>query len=177
MKTLAILSALIFLVGCNAKGNKTNIEIINNMMDQVSVKSQDWVPEDGDKPQMRMPPAGTVPRGYTPYKYADDSVAAERQPNPLAGDNSPETLELGRKNYDIYCAVCHGASGDGSGTVAERFTIKPRNLINAEAKAYSDGRIYYAITAGRGVMGAYASQIPSEKARWAIVNYVRTLQR
>ena len=54
---------------------------------------------------------------------------------------------------------------------------KPRNLLSAEAKAYTDGRMYHAITAGRGVMGSYAGQIPDEKTRWAVVNYVRTLQR
>ena len=49
--------------------------------------------------------------------------------------------------------------------------------MSAEALAYSDGRIYQAITAGKGVMGSYMSQITEAKTRWAVVNYVRTLQK
>ena len=55
--------------------------------------------------------------------------------------------------------------------------VKPRNLIIPESKAYSDGRIYHAITAGKGVMGSYASQITDANRRWAVVNYVRSLQK
>jgi mono/diheme cytochrome c family protein len=168
---------LAFLTACNAGGNNTNIEWIQNMMDQVSIKSQDWNPAEGDKVQMRMPPPGTVARGHAPYKYANDSVAAEKQPNPLAGNNDPATLEKGRKYYDIYCLVCHGDKGAGDGPVAEKMAVKPRNLLLPEAKAYTDGRIYHAIVAGRGVMGSYAGQIPDDNTRWAIVNYLRTLQR
>lgn len=170
-------ATLMALAGCNGGPNKTNIEVVQNMMDQPSVKSQDWVPQDGDKTQMRVPPAHTVARGQVDYKYADDPAGAEKQPNPLAGQMSPEVLTVGRKHYDIYCAVCHSATGDGHGPVAERMAVKPRNLIDAQAKAYSDGRIYHAITAGRGVMRPYASQIPDEEIRWKIVNYVRSLQK
>jgi mono/diheme cytochrome c family protein len=177
MKYTVAFFALIGLAGCNAGPNQTNIEVIQNMMDQVSVKSQDWDPRDGDKGQMRTPPAGTVARGHAPYKFAGDPAGGAAEKNPLAGDMSPETLTVGRKYYDIYCAVCHGATGAGDGTIASKMAVKPRNLINADAKAYSDGRINYAIVAGIGVMGSYASQIPEAKKRWAIVNYVRSLQK
>jgi len=176
MKNSIFLAAvLVVLAGCNASGNKTNIELIQNMMDQVTIKSQDWDPKQGEQVQMRMPPPGAVPRGHKPYKFQNDSAGAEKLNNPLEG--TPEILELGRKQYDIYCTVCHGAKGAADGPVAEKMAVKPRNLLIPEAKAYSDGRIYHAIVAGRGVMGSYAGQIPDEKARWAIVNYVRSLQR
>lgn len=165
------------LTACNGGKNQTNIEVIQNMMDQVTIKSQDWDPKQGDKLQMRTPPPGTVARGHTPYKYAADPQGAWKQPNPLSGNNSEEIISLGKKKYDIYCAVCHGDKGASDGLVAPKMLVKPRVLLSPESKAYSDGRIYHAITAGVGLMGAYASQIPDEKARWAIVNYVRTLQR
>ncbi len=178
MKKLIISSAtLILFAGCNAGGNKTNIELIQNMMDQVSIKSQDWDPNHPDVAQMRQPPAGAIPRGQPPYKYKNDPELAEKQPNPLAGNMSPEVLELGHKNYEIYCALCHGEKGHSDGTIAPKLAVKPRILASPEAKAYSDGRIYYAITAGKGVMGSYAGQIPVERTRWAIVNYVRSLQK
>ena len=176
-RSLTIAGLMLLLAGCNAGPNKTNIEVIQNMMDQVSIKSQDWDPSQGDQVQMRQPPAGTVPRGQPPYKHKDDPSAAERERNPLAGDRSPETLTIGRKYYDIYCMVCHGDNGEGGTPVYERMAVKPRLLASGDALNYSDGRIFYAITAGRGVMASYLSQIPDEKKRWAIVNYVRSLQK
>ncbi len=176
-KLIAVAISTLTLAACNGGKNQTNIEVIQNMMDQVTIKSQDWDPKQGDKLQMRAPPAGTVARGHTPYKYLTDPQGAWKQPNPLVGNTSEEIVKLGKAKYDIYCAVCHGDKGGGDGTVAEKMPVKPRNLLSADAKAYSDGRMYHAITAGIGLMGSYAGQIPDEKARWAIVNYMRTLQR
>ncbi len=175
---------LIFLMGCNAGKNQTNIEVIQNMMDQQSIKSQDWYPTDGDRTQMRHPPEGTVPRGFEVYPYPNDPEAAgQNLKNPLAGDFSAETLELGQKNYVIYCGVCHGMKGDGLGPVAAAMAVKPPALLSDKVRTFPDGRIYHIIVRGQGVMGSYASQIPAPKRkdekdrRWAIVNYIRSLQK
>jgi mono/diheme cytochrome c family protein len=176
MKKLGLIAACMLLAACNGGKNQTNIEIVTNMMDGPAIKSQGWDHED-DQVQMRMPPEGTISRGNPPYAFQNDPAGAEKQPNPLAGNMSAETLTLGRKTFDIYCGLCHGATGAGDGRIAEKMAVKPRNLIAAEAKAYTDGRIYHAITAGKGVMGSYASQITDAKRRWAVVNYVRTLQK
>lgn len=164
------------LAACNGGKNQTNIEVIQNMMDQVSIKSQDW-DQKTDEGQMRVPPDHTVARGKPPYKYASDPQAANKEVNPYAGDRSPEFLAFGNKYYGIYCAVCHGATGEGNGPVAVQMSVQPRNLVSDAALGYTDGHIYYVITMGIGVMGSYASQIPDPKTRWAIVNYVRTLQK
>ncbi len=172
--------ALAFMIaGCNASKNQTNIELNQNMMDQVSIKSQDWDPAQGDVVQMRTPPAHTVSRGHTPYKYATDPAGADNDVNPLAGDMSPETLTMGRVQYDIYCALCHGAAGHNDGSITPHMPIKPRVLVSDEARAYKDGRIHYAIVMGKGVMGSYGGQIPADEkhTRWAVVNYVRSLQK
>lgn len=178
MKKLIFISISALLVaGCNAGKNQTNIEVIQNMMDQVSIKSQDWDPAHPDKVQMLLPPEHTVARGHTPYKFAKDPAGAEKDVNPLAGNMSPEILTLGQKKYDIYCGLCHGATGKNDGTISPKLLVKPRLLLSDEVRAYSDGRIYFAITMGKGVMGSYAGQIPKEHDRWAVVNYVRSLQK
>lgn len=176
MKKYLLFAGCLLLAACNGGKNQTNIELVTNMMDQPAIKSQGWNHKD-DTVQMRMPPEGTVSRGNPPYEYANDPAGAEKQRNPLAGNMSPETLSLGHKTFEIYCALCHGDTGAGDGRIAEKMAVKPRNLINAESKAYSDGRIYHAITAGKGVMGSYQSQITDANRRWAVVNYVRTLQK
>lgn len=177
MKRVAIIYSVLLLTACNGGPGKTNIELIQGMMDQKSVKAQDWNPNDPEQIQMRMPPKGTEPVGYKPYLNRRDPAAAGNERNPLAGNMSAEVLTEGRKQYDIYCAVCHGAQGKADGPVAAKMAVKPRNLIAPDALAYSDGRIYFAITAGYGVMGAYDTQITDANKRWAVVNYVRSLQK
>lgn len=167
-----------FLVGCNAGPNQTNIELIQDMMDQISIKAQDWDPDREDHSAMRVPPEGTIPQGYQPYPYKGNVMAASQNlRNPYSGEFSPELISMGRRNYDIYCAICHGADGGGKGPVAEKMILRPPSLLTAQAKSYSDGRLFHVIVDGQGVMGSYANQIREEEARWAVVNYIRTLQR
>lgn len=168
----------VFLVGCNGGKNQTNIELIQNMFDQVSIKSQDWDPSQGDKVQMRMPPDGTLPRDFVRYKYPNDPEAAEKNlVNPLAGDTSEETMALGKKYFETYCWECHGKEGHGDGPVSVKMPVKPPPLISDKVKHFKDGRIYHIIMMGQGVMGSYASQITEPRTRWAVINYVRSLQR
>lgn len=175
---LLLLSPVVTLVGCNGGKNMTNIELMQDMMDQTSIKSQDWDPNKGDKVQMRMPPEGTVPRGFTPYKYATDPEGAEKNlANPYAGDMSADMMERGKKHFTIYCAVCHGPSGTGDGPVRDKMPVKPPSLLSDKVRNYKDGRIFHIMTAGQGVMLSYASQITDPNNRWAVVNYVRHLQK
>lgn len=98
-------------------------------------------------------------------------------------------LERGRKSYDIYCAVCHGYDGRGNGMVPERVKAsgglwQARNLVEApDAKGNGgvvvqmpNGQLFNTISNGFNTMLGYASQIPHAD-RWAIVAYVRALQR
>lgn len=166
------------LLGCNAGKDQTNIEIFDDHFDQISVKAQDWDPKMGMGAGMRVPPEGTVPKGFKPYKYKlRPDLAEKRIKNPHKGDFSPEFMERGKNRYDIYCAVCHGIEGDGKGSVADKFLLKPPSLLADPIMSFNDAKIYHTIVAGKGVMGAYNRQIPKVKDRWAVVNYIRTLQK
>lgn len=170
--------ALLSLVACDAGKNQTNVELIQDMMDQISIKAQDAQVNDPSGTAMRVPPEGTVSREHIPYMYPTDPIAAENNlKNPFSGELSPEVVSLGGKNYEIYCGVCHGMGGAGDGPVAEKMALRPPSLLTDKVKNFNDGRIFHIITMGQGVMGSYLNQIPNEKARWAIVNYVRTLQK
>ncbi len=167
---LGVLSFGFFLAGCNAKKNQTNIELIQNMMDQISIKSQDGDP--------LTPPDGTRPQGFEVYRFKGDPLGAEASlQNPLAGKVEVEILQLGRKNYEIYCSVCHGSTGSGDGPVAEKMGVRPPSLLTDKIRAFKDGRIYHIIVDGQGVMGSYAAQITDPRARWALVNYIRSLDK
>lgn len=182
MKTFLKISSVLFfgfiLSACDAGKNKTNVELIQNMMDQESLKAQDY-DSVRNEASNRVPPEGTVPRGKEVYMYAGDPIAAEQNlKNPLLGDATNEKwMARGAEKFRIYCSVCHGMEGRGDGTVADKMILRPPPLISDKVKAFRDGRIYHIITNGQGVMGQYASQISDPMDRWAIVNYIRTLQQ
>ncbi|MCB0391016.1 MAG: cytochrome c [Bdellovibrionales bacterium] len=166
------------LVACNGGDNKTNIELMPDMFDQVSLKAQDWDPNKDGKGSQLVPPQNTVPRGKPYIKHMEDFSDAEKNlTNPWANDFTPEIIELGKKKYDVYCGMCHGDSGNGKGAVGLKMLVPPRNFLEERVVKFSDGRIYWAIVKGFGTMGHYANQVRTEKERWAVVNYVRTLQK
>lgn len=177
---VALLAVASVQFGCTKTGKHkdTNIELIQDMMDQPALKAQDYQPDSPDKAASMLPPEGTVPVGYKPYPYHLNPDLAERSlKNPVGGQMSPEVLELGRKKFDTYCAVCHGYEGKGDGPVSVKMALKPPSLISEKVSNFVDGRIFHIISDGQGVMSSYAYQLVDENDRWAVVNYVRSLQK
>lgn len=173
---------LLALSGCTKGGlelhKEPNVDLIQDMMEQPALKPQDFMPSDRDKASSLMPPEGTVPVGYKPYVYHLDPIAAAKNlKNPLGGNMGADVLKIGRTKFDTYCAVCHGYEGKGDGPVAPKMALKPPPLVSEKIIAANDGAIYHIITDGQGVMSSYAYQIVDENDRWAIVNYVRSLQK
>lgn len=92
-------------------------------------------------------------------------------PNPVTED----MLNTGQKQYDIYCAVCHGYRGFGGGIVAQRGFQGVASLHTDQARNYPVGRLYDIVTNGKGVMPPYGHLMPVDD-RWAVVAYVKALQ-
>jgi mono/diheme cytochrome c family protein len=96
--------------------------------------------------------------------------------NPFAGE---DLTELGREQYTRNCMVCHGTTGlgDGPATGPNKYPAGlARNLTLPASVGLPDGYIYGVIRAGRGLMPPYGTRI-NHRERWAIVEYVRELQR
>ncbi len=165
------------LTGCTDH-SKPNVELIQDMMESPAIKPQEYDETSPNHSGMRVPPEGTQPIGFTPYRYAKDIEAAAGNRNPMAGDFSEESLKVGLKFYVTNCALCHGEQGQGGEKmpIGEKMAVKPPSLLTAKQVGWTDGQIYHVITMGQGVMGPYASHIP-EKYRWQVVNYIRTLQK
>jgi mono/diheme cytochrome c family protein len=97
----------------------------------------------------------------------------------LTDESAGELIRRGKERFGIYCAVCHGASGDGNGITAQ-YGVPVANNVNAKLNAispetYPDGRLFEVITNGKGLMGGYGYNIPV-RDRWAIIAYIHTLQ-
>jgi mono/diheme cytochrome c family protein len=88
---------------------------------------------------------------------------------------TPALLERGRERYNIYCAVCHGISGEGNGEIVQRGFPAPPTYHSERLRNAPIGHFYDVITNGYGVMYPYASRVePAD--RWAIAAYIRALQ-
>jgi mono/diheme cytochrome c family protein len=183
--TRRLLGALAFvcvvaLTGC-ARGctsSRPPIHVNPSMYNQPKVLPQTASTFFYDGSSMRQPVPGTVPIGglrddpaFFTGKGADGQFVA----------TIPETVdealrERGHQRYAIYCQPCHDARGDGRGILFERGHVPTASFHQDKILKYPDGQIFDVITNGFGLMSGYAWPIPPAD-RWAIVSYVRELER
>jgi len=123
---------------------------------------------------MRPPVAGTVDRGHLPYPFAGHpEEAGKLLVNPLLPTDS--VLARGHAKFLTFCSPCHGNFAEGNSRLRGQFP-NPPTLHSDKVRSWSDGSIFHVMTEGQNVMPSYASQI-SEDDRWAIIHYIRVLQR
>lgn len=126
-----------------------------------------------DERGMRTPVEGTVARGFLPYPYLGVDQPKEYLSNPLLP--TMENLKLGKRKFLTFCSPCHGNFGDGDSRLRGQFP-NPPSLHSERIRNFEDGHIYHIITNGKNIMPSYAAQISREE-RWAIINYIRVLQK
>ncbi len=98
---------------------------------------------------------------------------AAQTKNPV--EATSESIAQGKRLYSANCAMCHGQTGKGDGPVAASLKPKPMDLTDKKFMAqHTDGEFYWMITKGKAPMPGYGKTL-SEKDRWHIVNYIRTL--
>ncbi len=174
-------------------------EFFNDMDQQQKVKYQATSRFFADGVGSRRPVAGTEPMGFAVPAQAMGE-GGRQSPHGFAlgtdylntgrigdywGNGMPEGLtidaqflERGRRQYDIYCAVCHGESGNGMG-VASRLGfsgVADLHQLRLRDEAQTpDGDIFNTISHGKGNMGSYGANLTLHD-RWAVVAYLRVLQ-
>jgi mono/diheme cytochrome c family protein len=165
------------------------IEVFPDMDRQLRLRPQQ--PNDffSNGLNSQLPPRGTVARSEAlqtvngpVYAYEDAPVNTgrvtgttnfvETNPLPVTGP----LLQRGRERFNIYCAPCHGALGDGNG-INKKLGVMPAvaNLQDKRIVEMADGEIFNTITHGKGLMGAHGPLVPVAD-RWAIIAYLRALQ-
>ena len=175
-----VLAGLVPVAGC-ARGctsSRPPIHLNPSMDNQPKVRAQTASTFFFDGASMRQPVPGTVAIGelkedgaFFTGKGADQQFVATI---PVSVD--PALLERGRQRYVIYCQPCHDARGDGKGILFQRGSVPTASFHQDTIRNYPDGQIFDVITNGKGLMAGYRWPIPPAD-RWAIVAYVRELQR
>jgi mono/diheme cytochrome c family protein len=155
------------------------LEVFPDMKRQPKLRPQKPSAFFEDRRDSRLPVAGTIPVGAL---LEDNAVATGRVPgttnfvetNPLPV--TAERLAVGRERYTIYCSPCHNPVGDGNGVITKYGLLKAGNYHELRLVRMPDGEIFNTITLGKNQMASYASQV-SVSNRWAIIAYIRALER
>ena len=124
----------------------------------------------------RAPVEGTVARGTLQDDAAfftgkEGGAAANALPFPLTA----QVLDRGEERFNIYCAPCHGLSGQGDGMIVRRGYRQPPSFHVDRLQQAPLGHFYDTMSNGFGAMPDYRAQI-APRDRWAIAAYVRALQ-
>jgi mono/diheme cytochrome c family protein len=177
------------------KSARPEIEIFPDMVRQPKVRAQSPLGFFADDRGARKPIEGTVPIGYVmPAAGAgDDSFRSQlgfsagndyyntgkmgaNWGTGLPLDVTPELMARGQQRFNINCAVCHGAAAAGDGIVKQYGLATVVSLQQERIRAMADGEIFDTITHGKNTMMAYGPRVPVAD-RWAIISYLRALQR
>lgn len=87
-----------------------------------------------------------------------------------------QLLTRGQERYQISCSPCHSAIGDGKGITTKYGMAIVGNLHDPRIVRQTDGEIFSTITYGKNLMGSYGQNVAVQD-RWAIIAYLRALQR
>jgi mono/diheme cytochrome c family protein len=178
---IALFVALIGLVACNKDKTTPGYEYMPNMYRSPSFKTYEANPNVSNGAMALPVVDGTVPRGYftymnpnTPEGY-QNSLTQTEYPSKFS-NISEEDFAEGKRQYEIYCSVCHGDKGEGNGVLVknEKIVGVP-SYSSASRPGLTPVSIYHVITYGKGIMGAHAAQVlPTD--RWKVVHYVESLR-
>ena len=135
--------------------------------------------------------SGTIARGhlelekdlYTGKRY-DEKLKQDVDIDYVPISLTHADLERGGQKYSIYCAVCHGAIGNGAGMIVTRGMVRPPSFVRVD-RPMTDreinvqrapiGHYYDVITNGYGAMYSYNDRVGVED-RWRIAAYIKALQ-
>ena len=176
------------------------IEFFSDMKRQSKIKYQRPSDFFADGRGARPPVDGTIPMGYDipGHPFQNSGVPSDIR-SPLgeftAGTDyyntgkmrdhwgtgipmpaTPELIERGQKVYTIYCAACHGATGQGNGITSKYGLLGIANYHQDKYREMADGQIFNTITNGYNSMMPYGDKV-TVKDRWAVVAYIRALQK
>lgn len=123
----------------------------------------------------QLPAEGSIKRGFVPYGIPNTTegynFSKTITTSPL--DSTAVDMKKAEELYGIYCAICHGTTGDGQGKLVKQ--QKFLGVPNYKDRQVTIGSIFHVETYGLNSMGSYANQL-SQQERWMIAAYVLELK-
>ena len=124
----------------------------------------------------RQPVVNTIARGQLREdRHLDEGIVdgkpAETFPMPI----TEEVMRRGQERFNVFCAPCHGRTGEGNGMIVQRGFRQPPSYHEDRLRNAPVGYFFDVMSHGFGAMQDYASQVPVAD-RWAIAAYIRALQ-
>ena len=174
--TLLMLVALLTGVSCR-DGKERSRADFERMRRQQRAGSYATSAAFRDSMVMRLPPPGTLSR----EEFALGDSAATGRHNGQYVDRIAVALtsddrRQGEHDFQVYCAVCHGADGLGGTVVASNLRPPPPSLLVDSIRRLSDGELFAVVSNGKGRMPPYGWALPPRE-RWAVIATLRSLQR
>lgn len=153
------------------------LEIFPDMDRQSKYKPQSVSKFFADGRTDRLPVTGTIARGFLRTDdFLDFGKDGEAWASGFPMDVTRDLIDHGREKYNIYCIACHGGAGDGNGVTKFRGMVTTPSYHDDRLRNMPEGEIFNTITNGKGLMGYYKDKLTVED-RWAVIAYVRVLQR
>ena len=121
-----------------------------------------------------IPAIGLIVAGFLVYFNSPAAV-----PVNLVNPISPSAASIadGKAIYEQHCVECHGSSGKGDGPEGLTLNPRPADLTyHAQPGVHTDGQLFDWITNGfpGSAMPAFGQKL-TDRERWDLVNYIRTL--
>jgi mono/diheme cytochrome c family protein len=88
----------------------------------------------------------------------------------------PYSIARGKKSYKLECSRCHGKTGKGDGSSADKIKISVSDLTSDYVQNQTDGELYWKISEGRKPM-PLAKRTLTDDQRWDVINYIRTFKK
>jgi mono/diheme cytochrome c family protein len=176
-RVAALLAAVVALAGCE-KAARNMYEGARTHPLATSDRFPDGMASRGAVEGTEEHGRGVLAETSSGRKGADETQRREAE-DAAASMPYPMTMSLlarGQQRFQVYCSPCHGMLGDGDGMVVRRGFPRPPSYHIDRLRAAPDRHIYEVIRDGYGVMYPFGDRVePAD--RWAIVAYVRALQR
>jgi mono/diheme cytochrome c family protein len=86
---------------------------------------------------------------------------------------STEDMDEAKGLFEIYCAICHGNSGNGQGKLVTQGKLL--GIPNYKDRVITTGSVFHVQTYGLNSMGAYSNQLNAHE-RWLVATYVMKLK-
>lgn len=172
---ITLLFGITILVSSCHNNAAPNYQYFPNMYESVGYETYAESNAFKNGKEGQLPAVGSLDRGSEPYEYENSTAGYESAKANLKSplDSIGKDLEKGKELFEIYCATCHGNSGNGKGKLVER--EKFLGVPSYKDRVITEGSIFHIVTYGINSMGSHANQLSAQE-RWIVADYVLKLK-